>query len=106
MFDAQSAFTNGLEMLDGAVCHFMGEGLATISQADEHGRTQSATMGAEAMQTAVQAEKEGSGDGTVGSWSYRFTGGGAVAFTNLEEPDSSVVVSVEDLENALAAMAN
>lgn len=106
MFNAQSAFAHGLEMLDGAVCHFMGSGVATITKTDEQGRPQAATIGDDVMGAAVAAFKTDAGDGTVGSCSYRFTGGGAVAFTNLEEPDSSVVVTVEDLENALAAMVN
>nr|WP_087573336.1 hypothetical protein [Sphingomonas sp. CDS-1] len=105
MFNAQSAFDNGLEMLDGAVCQFMGSGLAAITQTDETGRPQSATLKQEVMRKAVEAEKAGLRDGSVGSWSYRFLGGGNVAFHNPEEPDSSIVVTVEDLENALAAMA-
>lgn len=102
MFDAQSAFTNGLEMLDGAVCHFMGSGVAAITQTDEDGQTQSITLGREDMGQILAAEE----DGAVGLVSYRFPGAGTVAFHNSEEPDSSVVVTVEDLENALAAMAN
>lgn len=102
MFDAQSAFANELEMLDGAVCHFMGSDVATITQKDEEGQGQSITLEAEAMRQILAAEQ----DGAVGAVSYRFTGGDAVALHNAEEPDSSVVVMVEDLENALAAMAN
>jgi hypothetical protein len=106
MLDAHSASTNGLEMLDGAICHFMGSGIATIAQADEHGQAQTATIGAEVMRKAVEADKAGEVHGMAGNWSYRFTAEGVVALTNTEERDSSVVVTVVDLENALAVMAN
>lgn len=102
MTDTKSALANGLEMLDGAVCHFMGSDVATITQKAEAGQGQSITLGAEAVRQILAAEQ----DGAVGGVSYRFTGGDAVALHNADEPDSSVVVMVEDLENALAAMAN
>lgn len=46
MFDAQSAFNNGLEMLDGAFCQFMGSDAAAITQKDEDGQAQSLTLDA------------------------------------------------------------
>ena len=106
MFDARSAFTNGLEMLDGAVCHFMGSDVATITQRDEFGRPQSATLSAATMRRALEDEAAGLCHGIMQSWFYMLPGGGMVAFANPDEPDSSVVVTVGDLENALAGMAN
>lgn len=106
MFNSQSAFENGVEMLDGALCTFVGSGLATIASKDEYGRPQSVTLDATVMRKAVEAELGALGDGVTGAWYYRLMGGGVIAFTEIGEPDSSVAVTAADLQGAIAVLAN
>ena len=106
MLNAHEAFNNGLTMLDGALCTFVGSGLATIASKDEDGKPQSVTLDAAVIGKAVEAEREALGDGAVGAWCYRLMGGGVIAFSEIGEPDSSVAVTAADLESAIAVLAN
>ncbi|PNQ03646.1 hypothetical protein H5V43_16290 [Sphingobium fuliginis] len=105
MSDVKGASNNAVEMMDGAVCHFMGSGMVAITSIDDEGASQAAVMGADVMGAAVNAYRAGSGDGSVGAWSYRFMGGDVIALVNREVAHSSAVVTVGDLEQALAEAA-
>jgi hypothetical protein len=106
MSDAQIANAKHLEMLDGAICHFMGSGIMLIRSTDDEGCPQAAAVPEEVAAGIVAAYETEAGDGTVGPWSYRFMGNGVVMLGNRGEQDSEAVVTVENLRDALAELAN
>lgn len=108
MSDVHSVFEGGLNMLDGALCHFMGEGITLISQETLEGKVEQATVHQEAYRHMLQTWDAGQGadwinGATVDNVAYHWMDERLVLITD-KDAEAVVVLSLDDVRAALGVL--
>jgi hypothetical protein len=108
MSGIQSGIADGVEMIDGALCTFMGDGVTLVSQPTWEGKVETAAISLNTYRRILQTWEIGRGpewlDGAeVDNVFYQWMDATLVHVTDTET-DEMVVVSLEDIKAVLGML--